>query len=97
TNPLRWLDLIHENRVTHTWAPNFGFKLVAEALAQAGEREWDLSSVKFFMNAGEQVTMPVVHDFLRGVEPFGVPSQAMQPAFGMAEVCTCMTYANHFT
>ncbi|NES23710.1 MAG: hypothetical protein F6K41_33525, partial [Symploca sp. SIO3E6] len=37
----------------------------------------------------------VVREFLKLVAPFGVVSQAMQPAFGMAEVCTCMTYQNH--
>src|SRR5204862_5032241 len=47
--------------------------------------------------AGEQVTMPVVRDFLRATAPFGVREAAMQPAFGMAEVCTCMTYANRFS
>ncbi len=97
TNPSRWLELIHENRVTHTWSPNFGFKIAAEALTQEGERNLDLSCVKFFMNAGEQVTTPVVADFLRAVAPLGVRPAAMQPAFGMAEVCTCMTYANNFS
>ncbi len=95
--PLLWLDLMAKFRVTHTWAPNFGFKLVADRLANVMGRRWDLSSIKFLMNAGEQVTMPVVREFLRAVAPFGVNESAMQPAFGMAEVCTCMTYANQFS
>ncbi len=94
--PLLWLDLMDEHRVTHTWAPNFGFKLVSDRLTRASGKHWDLSCVKFFMNAGEQVTVPVVRDFLDAVAPFGVRESAMQPAFGMAEVCTCMTYANQF-
>ena len=36
-NPLYWLDLIHEHRVTHTWSPNFGLKLVNDALAKSQE------------------------------------------------------------
>lgn len=95
-DPLAWLNLIEAHRVTHTWAPNFGYKLVSERLAAAGGRSWDLSSVKFFMNAGEQVTLPVVREFLEQVSPFGVPARAMQPSFGMAEACTCMTYNNNF-
>ncbi|MCC6557952.1 MAG: amino acid adenylation domain-containing protein, partial [Polyangiaceae bacterium] len=95
SSPLLWLDLIEAHRVTHTWSPNFGFKLVSDALARS-RRTWDLSSMAFFMNAGEQVTLDVVRDFLRRVEPFGVRPRAMQPAFGMAEVCTCMTYNNDF-
>jgi acyl-CoA synthetase (AMP-forming)/AMP-acid ligase II/NAD(P)-dependent dehydrogenase (short-subunit alcohol dehydrogenase family) len=95
-DPLRWLDLIDRHRVTHTWSPNFGFKMLADALAHAAGRRWDLSCVKGFLNAGEQVTEPVVRDFLARVAPFGAGASTMQPAFGMAEVCTAMTYDNHF-
>jgi amino acid adenylation domain-containing protein len=95
--PLRWLDLIERYKVTHTWSPNFGFKLVADRLSKARQAQWDLSSMKFFMNAGEQVTVPVIRSFMEQVAPFGVPLHAMQPAFGMAEACTCMTYQNTFS
>lgn len=97
SNPLRWLDVMHTYRVTHTWAPNFGFKLVSDALSRANGKTWDLSCLKFAMNAGEQVTGTVVADFLGGLKPFGISEPVMQPAFGMAEVCTCMTYENQFS
>ncbi len=97
SQPLRWLDLIETNHVTHSWSPNFGFKLVSDRLLTQPGRTWDLSSIKFFMNAGEQVTLPVVRNFLTDMAPFGVRQEAMQPAFGMAEVCTCMTYQNEFS
>lgn len=116
-NPLLWLDLLEKYRATHTWAPNFAFKLINDSLARrrsepmpgpmpgpmsertperTPERTWDLSSMKFFMNAGEQVTLPVIREFMERMTAFGVPMNAMQPSFGMAEVCTCMTYANDF-
>lgn len=94
--PLLWLDLMEEERVTHTWAPNFGFKLVSDRLTREPGKKWDLNSVRFFMNAGEQVTLPVVKSFLKLLAPSGVKQNNMQPAFGMAEVCTCMTYINDF-
>jgi acyl-CoA synthetase (AMP-forming)/AMP-acid ligase II len=97
TDILRWLDLVETYRVTHTWAPNFAYKMVADRLARDSNRKWDLSSVRYFMNAGEQVTLGVVRDFLNRLGEFGVPQRAMQPAFGMAEVCTCMTYQNAFS
>lgn len=105
SDPLRWLDLMEKYNVTHTWCPNFGFKLVADRLAglEAGEgkkrekRSWDLNRIEFMMNAGEQVTMPVVKDFLERTAKFGIRERVMQPAFGMAEVCTCMTYQNEFS
>ncbi|MBD2566541.1 SDR family NAD(P)-dependent oxidoreductase [Anabaena lutea] len=95
-NPLKWLDLMEEYRVSHSWSPNFGFKLISDALTKTPGKNRDLSSVKFLMNAGEQVTPRVVREFLNSVAPFGIASQVMQPAFGMAEVCTCMTYQNQF-
>ncbi|GET39922.1 SDR family NAD(P)-dependent oxidoreductase [Microseira wollei] len=94
--PLKWLDLIEQYRVSHSWSPNFGFKLISEVLAKTPGKSWDLSSVKFLMNAGEQVTPRVVREFLASVASFGIYSEVMQPAFGMAEVCTCMTYQNQF-
>ncbi|MEH1850170.1 MAG: SDR family NAD(P)-dependent oxidoreductase [Nostoc sp.] len=96
TNPLKWLDLIEQYRVSHSWSPNFGFKLISEVLAKTPSKTWDLSSIKFLMNAGEQVTPRVVREFLASVASFGISSQAMQPAFGLAEVCTCITYQNQF-
>ena len=90
SNPLQWLDLIETYKVTHTWSPNFGFKLVSERVGTLlGDRRsptrnktWNLSSIKFFMNAGEQCTLPVIREFLQAVAPFGVPQQALQPALG---------------
>ncbi|MCP4689817.1 MAG: AMP-binding protein, partial [Desulfobacterales bacterium] len=102
--PLLWLDLMASEGVTHTWAPNFGFKLVSDRLADQrngrgdgrGDGQWDLSRLKFCMNAGEQVTLPVVEEFLERTAPLGVRPRVMQPSFGMAEACTCMTYLNDF-
>jgi len=96
-DPLRWLDAIEAYHVTQTWSPNFGYKLVADAIRRTPGRQWDLSSVKSFMNAGEQATIPVIRDFLDLTASFGVEPSAMQPAFGMAEACTCMTFENDFS
>ncbi|HZI11252.1 MAG TPA: amino acid adenylation domain-containing protein, partial [Myxococcus sp.] len=94
--PLLWLELLESCRVTQSWAPNFGFKLVSDALARQPGRSWDLSSLRRLLNAGEQVTLPVVEEFLQRVAPFGVRPEVMQPAYGMAELCTVVTYANGF-
>lgn len=96
STPLKWLDYMEKFRVTHSWSPNFGFKLVADELA-VKTGAWNLSSLKFLMNAGEQVTLSVVKRFLESTAPFGIVPAVMQPAFGMAEVCTCMTYENDFS
>ncbi|MDI4659203.1 AMP-binding protein, partial [Xanthobacter autotrophicus] len=95
-DPLLWLDLMARHSVTRSWSPNFGFKLVSDALRQAGGRTWALGYVRTLMNAGEQATLPVIAEFLALTAPFGIRVEAMQPAFGMAEACTCMTYETGF-
>lgn len=97
SKPLVWLDLIEEYKVTHSWSPNFGFKLVAEALEQIAEKDRDLSSIEYFLNGGEQVTQQVVKKFLNMTSSFNLKPNCIQPAYGMAEVCTAMIYQNDFT
>jgi|GEM_PF-2257812 len=95
-DPLRWLDLMESQGVTFSWSPNFGFKLLSDALRRSPRRAWRLGRLKRLMNAGEQVTAPVAGEFLRLVAPFGIQPHVMQPAFGMAELCTLVTYQNQF-
>ncbi len=96
--PLEWLAHMEAFQVTHTWSPNFGYKLVSDELLNTkSDISFDLSSVKYFINAGEQVTYPVVNEFLRLTKGFGVDEENMQPSYGMAEVCTVFVYASPFS
>lgn len=109
SQPLLWLTLMSRFRVAYSWAPNFAYQRVLEGLAEKGLAEeslaeqgtqkdflqtLDLSSVRLLMNAGEQVLAPVVQQFSTALAPAGLHADAVQPAFGMAEACTCMTYNN---
>src|SRR5262249_35718998 len=69
--------------------------MLADAVAET-DRTWDLSHVESFVNAGEQVTLPVVSAFIQRMAPFGVPRRAMQPAYGMAELWTAMRWESDF-
>lgn len=94
-DPLWWLESMAAHRVTHSWAPNFAFQRVVDALAQRAEPPaFQLDSIRFLMNAGEQVLAPVVRAFQSACAPLGLRANAVQPAFGMAEACTCITYNN---
>lgn len=90
--PLRWLDLIHRYRVTHSWAPNFAYSLVSAALKDAPQGDWDLSCVQMLLTAGEAVTRATTREFLDSLAPYGLPASALQTAFGMAEVGSGVTY-----
>ncbi|WP_299489567.1 AMP-binding protein [Acaryochloris sp. IP29b_bin.137] len=92
-NPLNWLELIHRYRVTHSWAPNFAYALVNEALSQGKSHyQWDLSCVKSLLTAGEAVSSKAVEEFIDNLDSYGFQKTAIQPAFGMAEMGSGITY-----
>lgn len=94
SSPLLWLDLIEKHNVNFSWSPNFGFNMAARAAVSEGRAlSWDLSSLKLLLNAGEQVTSSVCDAF---IEATGISAIVMQPSFGMAEACTCMTYCDDY-
>jgi acyl transferase domain-containing protein/acyl-CoA synthetase (AMP-forming)/AMP-acid ligase II/acyl carrier protein len=97
TRPLNWLDLIDKYRVTDTWAPNFAYSLVCNALTalradQKSPPNWDLSCVNGMLTAGESVSPMVIQPFLAELAPFGLLPTAIRPAFGMAELGSGITY-----
>ncbi|MEC3998644.1 SDR family NAD(P)-dependent oxidoreductase [Actinacidiphila sp. DG2A-62] len=97
-DPLRWPELAHEMRATTTWAPNFAFGLVADRAAELPTRArgWDLSRLRFVMNAGEAIVPRVARRWLEVLAPYGLPADAMRPAWGMSETSSAMTYSDRF-
>ncbi|MEU5364065.1 amino acid adenylation domain-containing protein [Streptomyces sp. NPDC005925] len=91
-DPLLWLDLLDRYRAAHSWSPNFGYRMVTEALRRSPGRSWDLSAVRSLINAGEQCTLPVMSQFLAATAPYGLAPRALMSAWGMAETCTAICY-----
>lgn len=92
SQPLRWPELMSRYGITHSWAPNFAYALVNEALAQAPQLDWNLAPVRCLLTAGESISAQVVETFLERLAPYGLTRAAMQPAFGMAELGSGVTY-----
>jgi amino acid adenylation domain-containing protein len=92
-NPLRWLDLMDQHRVNHSWSPNFGYRLVTSAIAEDADRHWDLSALRSLVSGGEQITVPVMSEFLRLTNRFGVVPETFVAAWGMTETVTGITFA----
>ncbi|MYU25767.1 AMP-binding protein [Streptomyces sp. SID8352] len=84
-DPLRWLAAMDRHRSDTTWAPNFAFGLINDQADRLAGRAWDLSRVRYIMNGGEAVRSGVVRRFLEVLAPFGLPSDAMHPGWGMSE------------
>jgi acyl-CoA synthetase (AMP-forming)/AMP-acid ligase II/NAD(P)-dependent dehydrogenase (short-subunit alcohol dehydrogenase family) len=95
--PLLWLDLIDRQRATITWAPNFAYALVNARADEVAERHWDLSSMRFILNAGEAIVARTARRFLEVLSPHGLPPTAMRPAWGMSETSSAVTFSHRFT
>ena len=91
--PLKWLELIQRHRATISWAPNFAFSLINQNAEALDRFQYDLSSMKFLVNAGEQVAFKTVHRFLELLEQHQLPPNALRPAFGMSETCSGITWS----
>jgi acyl transferase domain-containing protein/acyl-CoA synthetase (AMP-forming)/AMP-acid ligase II/acyl carrier protein/phospholipid N-methyltransferase len=95
--PLLWLALIERYRGSISWAPNFAFDLVNQYAGDLAEPRFDLSSMRFLVNAGEQVAAPTARRFLEILESQKLPVDALRPAFGMSETCSGVTWSGGLT
>jgi acyl-CoA synthetase (AMP-forming)/AMP-acid ligase II len=95
--PLRWLDCMEKYGATVTWAPNFAFALINDRAQEVEQRRWDLSRMRFIVNAGEAIVAKTARRFLSLLEKHGLPKTAMRPVWGMSETCSGVTFSNRFT
>ncbi|MUG92983.1 amino acid adenylation domain-containing protein [Scytonema sp. UIC 10036] len=96
-NPLLWLDLIEQHQVTMTWAPNFAYGLIDDRAEELSQRCWDLSSLRFILNAGEAIVAKHARKFLHLLAPHGLRGTAMHPAWGMSETSSAVTFSHDFS
>ncbi|NEP40647.1 MAG: AMP-binding protein, partial [Okeania sp. SIO2H7] len=96
-SPLKWLDLIDCYQATISWAPNFAFTLIGDRAEEVKKRHWNLSSMKFLVNAGEAIVTKTARNFLQLLNSYGLSTTAIHPAFGMCETCSGITWSNSFS
>lgn len=97
TDPLRWLALIDRHRASVSWAPNFAFSLIGRSADRLAAMRLDLSCMSFLVSAGEQVAASTSATALELLERHGLPTDALRPAFGMAECCSGITWSRGLT
>jgi acyl-CoA synthetase (AMP-forming)/AMP-acid ligase II/thioesterase domain-containing protein/acyl carrier protein len=96
-DPLRFLTLIDEHRVTMTFTPNF---LLGQINAAFGSRPGgsgldllDLSSLRIIVCGGEAIVCKTANRFLELGARYGLSAGALCPAFGMTETCAGSVYS----
>lgn len=95
--PLVWLDYIERFKVNIAFGPNFAYSLVNDRADDIAQRQWDLSSMKFFLNGAEAIVAKTARRFLALMAPHGLAPTAMCPSWGMAEISSGVTFADRFS
>jgi len=95
--PLVWLDSIDRFKVNITFGPNFAYSLINDRADDIAQRQWDLSSMKCFLNGAEAIVAKTARRFLKLLAPHGLAPTAMRPSWGMAEVSSGVTFSDCFS
>ncbi|MFE3783991.1 alpha/beta fold hydrolase [Amycolatopsis sp. NPDC059090] len=98
-DPTEFLRLISRHQVTVTFTPNFLLGQINSAvsvLPDPAAKQLDLSSVRHIVSGGEAVVRATGETFLEQLAPYGLPSTALWPAFGMTETCAGSIYSTSF-
>ena len=91
---LLWAKLIDKYKGTMTAAPNFAYALFAKRLRkQAKPGQFDLSTLRFALSGSEPVEPADVEDLVEAGKPFGLPPEAILPAYGMAETTLAVAFS----
>uniref|UniRef100_UPI003729C8C9 beta-ketoacyl synthase N-terminal-like domain-containing protein n=1 Tax=Yoonia sp. R2-816 TaxID=3342638 RepID=UPI003729C8C9 len=92
--PMRWLRMISQARVTFSLAPNFAYDLCVAASDLAVDGDGlDLSAWALAGNGAEVVRATTLGRFAERFAPFGFAAASLYPCYGMAEITLMATGA----
>ncbi|MFY0256434.1 amino acid adenylation domain-containing protein [Chitinophaga sp. 30R24] len=89
--PLIWMELAHRYKATISYSPNFGYQYFLDALTAKEDITWDLSSLRVILNGAEPILSAVCRNFTRELGVFKLPSNAINPSYGLAEASVGVT------
>jgi fatty-acyl-CoA synthase len=81
--PAALLEMITRHRATICWQPNFAFQHLMRAAPRHGD--WDLSSMRAFIDCSEPCKPDTLRAFRDRFAGFGLRPEAVQVSYGMAE------------
>lgn len=100
SDPLVFMELVHKEKVTFSFAPNFMFPRWMDELANNSRgnagKEWNLSSLRVLISGGEPVVIRTACAFLEKFAPLGLRPTCVVPGFGMTETCAGCIFGMDF-
>jgi fatty-acyl-CoA synthase len=93
--PAYWLETIHRQRATITFAPNFAYALATRRVKDAELAKWDLSTMKHLGCGAEPIQPATLREFVDRFSKAGLPGKSLLPCYGMAESTLAISFARH--
>jgi len=90
--PGLWLGETDAMRASILCSPNFGYQHLLKSFKAARYEGLDLSSVRLLFNGAEPISVPLCHEFMQEMKPFGLDGNAMMPVYGLAEASLAVTF-----
>ncbi len=92
SHPSRWLWAIHRHRGTLSGGPNFCYELCLKRIEEAELEGLDLSCWRYAFNGAEPVSPNTLAAFERRFARYGLPANALQPVYGLAEASVGLAF-----
>lgn len=90
-SPVRWLEVISQERITATCVPNFAFDYCVKRIKEEQIKELDLSSLKCIYNGSEPIQFDSIQRFINKFRASGLSEKAIYPCYGLAEATLMLT------
>ncbi len=91
--PRLWLELMSRNAATISYAPPFGFALVARRLRPGDVERYDLSAWRVAGVGAEMIRSNWLHRFADALAEARFSDSAFLPCYGMAECSLAVSFA----
>jgi acyl-CoA synthetase (AMP-forming)/AMP-acid ligase II/thioesterase domain-containing protein/acyl carrier protein len=95
TDPLRFLDLANQLRVTLSFAPNFFLALLHERVRRPEFEQdppaWDLSCLRCVFSGGEPTVRQMAAELTRSLQPYKA-QHFIRAGYGLTESCAGMVW-----
>jgi fatty-acyl-CoA synthase len=91
--PLKWLEVISQNRCTLAFSPTFGYEICTRRADGKDDLPIDLSCWRAAGIGGEMVQPSVMDNFSKAFEKYGFKKEAFVPSYGLAEMTLAFSFS----
>ncbi|MCH8495411.1 MAG: AMP-binding protein, partial [Balneolales bacterium] len=83
--PSLWMHKMCEHKASHSASPNFGYRFFLDYYNKEMSASWDLSCIKYLLNAAEPISLKIFDKFASEMEPLGLRRTSLHAGYGLAE------------